>query len=182
MHSVCKSLYQWRCANFIILFLRRKIHHLLSYFYNNHRHRFITFFRLMNLTEPNWGLLVWQTRNQLTQQWNVGFWREKCQGRMENSETQFTCGSSPDFSNTLILLSFFVFYESPVLTHWRATEFPIVPLCPAFSARRTNRKNYISTYTAARYSFFSVLVYSLWVFDYRGLLLQIVTQITKRHL
>lgn len=93
---------------------------------------FITFFRLMNLAEPNWGLLVWQTRNQLTEQWNVGFWREKCQGRIENSETQFMWLESRflQYANPSL---FFVFYESPVFTHWRATEFPIVPLCPLFS-------------------------------------------------
>lgn len=93
---------------------------------------FITFFRLMNLAEPNWGLLVWQTRNQLTEQWNVGFWREKCQGRIENSENRFMWLESRflQYANPSL---FFVFYESPVLTHRRATEFPIVPLCPLFS-------------------------------------------------
>ena len=56
---------------------------------------------------------------------------KKCQGRMENSETQFTCGSSPDFSDTLILLSFLSSTNPP----FRLTEEQPnsqLFLCPLF--------------------------------------------------
>jgi len=133
MHSVCKSLYQWRCANFIILFLRRKIHRLLSYFYNNHRHRFHNFF---SVNEPHRAKLRstcvadQKSTNRTMECWVLAGKMSGQNGELGNSIHMWLESRFLQYANPSL---FFVFYESRVLTHRRATEFPIVPLCPLFS-------------------------------------------------